>query len=279
MTMQHIDALARKCKARVILGIGLLLCAPCLAQRQAVGPKTTPSPETPMGIPLRVPPGAWLTHRWTASDAPYARIEQEVSHAIQAGRKPASVLAEARQNAVTHPLDFQAQFAWLYASTMAATELGMVDWHAMEAVEIADPGNVRQVARIRFAAGVLGGQNGYHPDLDGIGERLLATDPKDDWVREHLIYDLCNGRKAMPRALTLATDWVRRKPGSAKAHAVMAFTYEAQWLWSRKKDKQAASNTIAEYQAYIRLAPPGDAFSKDVTRLIKTIGEMAASAH
>jgi len=277
--MQQMKALARKYKAKVIFGIGLLLCAPCLAQRQAVGLKTAPSPETPMGIPLRAPLAAWLTRRWTASDAPYARIEQEVSHAIQAGHKPASVLAEARQNAVTHPLDFKAQFAWLYASTMAATELGMVDWHAMEAVEIADPGNVRQVARIRFAAGVLGGQNGYHPDLDGIGERLLATDPKDDWVREHLIYDLCNGRKAMPRAITLASDWVRRKPKSAKAHAVMAFTYEAQWLWSRKKDRQAASNTVAEYQTYLRLAPPDDAFSKDVIRLVKTISEMAASSH
>lgn len=229
--------------------------------------KASPISPTPLGIPLASKPGDWIIHAWTGNDAPFLRMKADIQRRIALGQSPNAVLAQERENARQHPADFAAQFRWLYAATQAASDSGDIDYRAIEAVARQDPGNIRGVARIRFAAGVLQGPDGYHPDLVRVGKRLLTADPHDEWVRGHLIYDMANGA-ALSEAKLLAQNWVKQEPNSLVAHSVLAYVYQNLWAVSHHQ-RVYAEKAIAEQQAFLRLAPPNDPGRKVATYLIK----------
>lgn len=222
----------------------------------------------PMGIPPAVKPGAWITQAWTAHDAPFLHMEDDIRKQIQSDSSSNAVLAAERSNAREHPLDFASQFRWLFATTQAAGESDNLDYRAIEAVARQDPGNIRAVARIRFAAGVLLDQNRSHPDLDRVGERLLQTDPHDHWVRGHLIYDLANSPTSLPKAEVMAQAFVAQEPNNCEAHSALASVYQNLWAVSRHR-RVYAEKAITEYEAFLRLAPPNDPFRHDAAYLIK----------
>ena len=231
----------------------------------------------PMGIPPAVKPHAWLAQAWTGDDAPYVRMEEDVCGKIRTGQPVQTVLAQARANALKHPLDFAPQFRWLYATTLAAGDSDNVDYRALEAVARADPGNIRTVACIRFAAGVLIDQNQSHPDLDRIGERLLRADPSDRWVRVHLIYDLANSRPTLPQARAMAEAFVAEEPTNCRAHSVLGLVYETIWAASGHR-RVFAEKAITEYQAFLRLAPPNDPFRHDAQYLVNGFRKRLATS-
>lgn len=231
----------------------------------------------PMGIPPAVKPDAWVAQPWTASDAPFLQIEENVRKQIRAGSSPQAILVAERKNAQEHPLDFAAQFRWLFATTQASGGSDNIEYRAVEAVARQDPGNIRAVARIRFAAGVLLDQNRSHPDLDRVGERLLQTDPRDRWVRGHLIYDLSNSPASLPKAEVMAQAFIVQEPNDAEAHSVLASVYQNLWAVSRHR-RIYAEKTIAEYKEFLRLAPPDDPFRHDAEYLVKGFTKRLSSS-
>jgi len=231
----------------------------------------------PMGIPPAVNPHAWLTQAWTGNDVPYVQMEEDVYGKIRAGQPAQTVLAQARADAIKHPLDFAPQVRWLYASTQAAGDTDDVDWRAIAAVAREDPGNIRAVARIRFAAGVMIDRNEGHPDLDSIGERLLQTDPNDRWVRLRLIYDLASSRSSLPQARAMAQAFVAKEPENCQAHSALALVYQTLWVVSNHR-RVYAEGAIREYRAFLRLAPPNDPFRHDAQYLVKGFTKRLSSS-
>lgn len=270
--------------ALLLLALTVFLSQPVLPQAalsQAGPPRLTrngPSnSQYPLGIPPAVKPRAWLTQAWTGDDAPYVRMEREICGKIHAGRPAQTVLAQARAEATEYPLDFAPQVRWLYASTQAASRTVDIDWRAIDAVAREDPGNLRAVARIRFAAGVMIDPNEGHPDLDRLGERLLRADPNDRWVRLHLVYDLASSRPSLPKAETMARAFVQKEPQNASAHSALAFVEETFWVVSGHR-RVYAVGAIAEYKAFLRLAPPNDPFRHDAQYLVQGFTRRLASS-
>ena len=231
----------------------------------------------PFGIPPAVPPRAWLTQAWTGNDTPYVRMEEEICGKIRAGQPAQTILAQAQAEATKYPLDFAPQVRWLYASTQAASRTVDIDWRAIDAVAREDPGTIYTVARIRFAAAVMISPNEGHPDLDRLGERLLRANPDDRWVRLHLIYDLSSSRPSLPKAEIMARAFVTKEPQNASAHSAMAFVDETFWVVSKHR-RVYAERAIAEYKAFLRLAPPSDPFRHDAQYLVQGFTRRLASS-
>ncbi len=143
--------------------------------------------------------------------------------------------------------------------------------YLLDTLTKSDPGNVREYIRYRFCLTdetdlVLPVQN-----AELIGGRLLASDPKDNWVRLSLINMLCAAPGGAKRALPHALNWVQIEPNNPKAHSSLAQVYFDQWEESGRRNKTLGNRSIAEYQAYLRLAPATDSFRRHAQSFIRHI--------
>ena len=216
----------------------------------------------PMGIPLAPKPKAWLTQPWTGDSRPFiAALNGIVAEGNRGGNTPATferILTQERENARQHPLDLLAHVRWLYASTQVAVTTRALDGQCLETVAALDPGTFRTVARLRFLAVLVASVNTTHPEMDGLGERLVAAYPKDGLLRALFLADLAQGKETVPRAVALSDAWVRESPASPRSHGTRAYALLYRWIWSHQRDRTAAEQAVKEYQAFIRVLPPAD---------------------
>lgn len=213
-------------------------------------------------------------HAWTASDLPYKSVEARIIGEYKAGKAPEAIDSEYRSLAQVHSKDPVAQFAWIYAARGAAwlnSSEGMMPRYLLDTLTKADPGNVREYTRYRFCLTdetdlVLPVQNAKL-----IGDRLLASNPKDGWVRLSLINMLCAAPGGTAKALPYALAWVKLEPTNAKAHSSLAQVYFDQWEGSSRKNVILGNKAVAEFQAYLRLAPANDSFRQHAQSFIRHI--------
>lgn len=211
---------------------------------------------------------------WTASDKPYEEARERIKKEYAQGRSLEAIAQEHRAIALSKPKDPVAQFAWVCAGRGAAwvsSSEGAMPRYLLDILTKADPGNVREYTRYRFCLTdetdlVLPIQN-----AEQIGNRLIASDPKDNWVRLSLINMLCAAPGGTKKALPHALNWVQVDPNNPKAHSSLAQVYFNQWEESGRRNKALGDKAVAEYQAYLRLAPANDSFRRRAQSFIRHI--------
>lgn len=225
--------------------------------------------------------GEWVTWGWTGDNARYIRAEREVFKAYAAAAKkdpqagspelPKSVLDFYGAVSCRNTSDPLAGFKWAYADMMRVPVEGHVDGTALRVVQGIDPGNVREYTRVRYCLTLLSEPNKNHDSINKVAERLLKTNPKDDYVRQLYIYDLVNNEADISKALKLAHEGVERQPEDAQAHSTLAYVYENQFFSSRQSIDR--DNSIREYRRYLTLAPGKDGFRNQATYLISALAK------
>ena len=85
------------------------------------------------------------------------------------------------------------------------------------------------------------------------------------------MYALCSSPASLPKALQLAQAWTAQKPDAAGPHAVLAYVYQTLFDYSRGRDREDATAAVAEYQKYLRYAPPTDTFRKHATLMVRVL--------
>lgn len=236
------------------------------------------------GKPIPVHPPMGLTSapsmavgEWTASDRPYKDLEHQMAKDFANGKNPQAILQECQRLAVRRPKDPVAQFAAMIAARGAyrvANPGGILPYELVETLAKNDPGNVHEYARFRFCMTEEAEKQLPLRDTEVIGEKLLQYNPKDDLVRINLIYMLCDANHAQA-ALPYAQQWVKTDPNSEKAHSSLALVYED--IWFKTKKRGDADKAVAEYQQFLRFAPPNDGFRQHAEHLIETIRAQSMS--
>jgi len=246
----------------------------------AVGGKPSPppaarhlSPNAVPGVPVfqygRPYPFSdqWVNWPWNASDKRYIDAEIQV-HSDLKHRDPREVAATYQRYAQDHPSDPLAQFQWAFAAH-ADSQLVPKDrfafWPALQALQGINPGNIRAYSRLQYLMTLMVEPNKAHPTIERVGDRVLANNPADWYVRRQMVFDLCNG-KNVHKAIRLASDWTVGDPKNPMAHSILAFAYQN--LWFRDRSKATKALAIGEYQRYIAMAPATDPFRARATYLV-----------
>ena len=211
---------------------------------------------------------------WTASDNPYKDVESQMAKDFAEGKSSQAILEQYKKLAEAKPKDPVAQFAYVCAGRGAAWVISpksAMPRYLLDTLTKADPGNVREYTRYRFCLTdetnlVLSVQN-----AELIGGRLLAANPKDNWVRLSLINILCATPGGTNKALFHALNWAKMDPNNPKAHSCLAQVYFNQWEEGKQKNMVVGSKAILEYQLYLKLAPANDSFRQHAQSFIRHI--------
>lgn len=242
-------------------------------------PASYANPSTPMGIPLVPPAKAWLTKPWTGDNRPFEAAFAQLRAEGKRGGYTEAALRRIRDrekaSAQGQPLNLLAHVRWLFAASRVAEVNHEFDPEALGSVARLDPGTFRSVARTRYVAVMAADDNGTHPEIAGIGGRLVAAYPQDTWLRGRYIRDLAQGQVTLPRAVALSDAWVREAPQSPKSHATRAMVAMRQWFTSHQRNRVAAQRVVAEYRDFIRLSPPTE---KDIAAAKDTVAVVTKMA-
>ncbi len=214
--------------------------------------------------------------KWQASDKPYKDVEDRIKQEYAEGKGLSlqEIASEYHAKAKDNSKDPVAQFAWVYAERGAvwvSNSGGPIPRNLLDTLTKADPGNVREYTRYRFC--LTDEANLVLPlkNAELIGGRLLASNPKDNWVRSSLINMLCGSTGGTKKALPHALNWVQQDPNNAKAHSSLAQVYFDQWEESGRKSKTLGDQATAQYKAYLKLAPANDGFRHHAESFIQHI--------
>lgn len=211
----------------------------------------------------------WVTWAWAADSRPYIAAEFQVRDMLK-HQSPKQVSDVCEAIARSRPSDPLAQFRWSYAAGAEEAMTHQQDdgERALTAMQGIDPGNVREYARTRYNLTIQLEPNKPHPDLDRMGNRLLAADPNDWYTRRHMIEDLCNGGE-VHKAVAMGEAWTRSFPKNPMPHSTLAFAYQN--LWFRDKSKGTKARAIGEYRRYIALSPATDPFRGRAAHLVSVL--------
>jgi hypothetical protein len=214
-----------------------------------------------------LPVEAWMTHPWTASDAPYKAIEVSLKTQFANSADPTCLALPFQKRAELHPRDAEIQFTWGLLALMLSQRpggniIGIYGHGDLARLESADPLNVHEYTRIRFAVDSMLYKD---KDLYIVGNRLLAYNPGDKAVYDDQINAL-SFNTHFDEALRLAQQLVARNPEDASAHTFVGGVYEDMWI--HYQDKRCAQAAMLEYQKYLKLASPNDSFRKMAENLV-----------
>lgn len=227
----------------------------------------------------------WASEPWTGDDTPYQNIERDTDKALASTWSVGNLLEQASVLAQQKPTDPQAQFQWSYmARQVVLAEPKSYDYgSSLRAISVvlahADSPKTYSYARLRF---LLERQN---PALTEVGERLLQRDSNDVSVKYHLsqYYSALFSERSQlnrdhavdpqlkQRALTLAEQIIAANPSDPDYRTALAAVYVSSF--ADKKNPQDASNAIAAYQQYLKLAPADDSFRPRCSAIIADLQE------
>lgn len=219
----------------------------------------------------KTPPPAWMTTPWAGNQTPYRNVQVLLKKQYQQGKDMNAETAQYKGLAMAHPKDPLAQFEWACAARGAAkiaNPENSAPVEALQAMERDDPMNVHEYTRMRFI--ITEETRPSTPNLDVVAKRLAHHDPNDEFVKMPVIYALSWAGK-YTEALPIAKDWVKQNPSSAKAHSMLAEVYFDEWQASGRKNQTLGDQAVAEYQAYLKFAPPTDDFRKPAQLFIQRI--------
>lgn len=212
----------------------------------------------------------WASEPWTGDDRPYQGIERDADKALASSWSVGNLLEQTSLLAKQKPNDPQAQFRWSYiAWQVVQAQPKSYDWSsATQAISVVLAHGISpktySYARLRF---LLTRQD---PDMTGLGERLLQRNPNDVPVKYHLSdsYSALFSERSQrshnhqvdpqlkQRALTLAEQVIAADPSNPSYRSALAAVYVASW--ADNNNPEDASNAIAAYKQYLKLAPDDD---------------------
>lgn len=212
---------------------------------------------------------AWINAPWSEDDQPYQRIREAIDQAVTSEKKPADILKQYQAIFSKSPSDYQAQFGYYYAAYKYASAPNIYDNHiGLEVLGNLSTTIIRKphphtynYARLVFLCDQY---NYVDPNLKAVGIRLVRRDPSDYDVKFYTVSTLAASSVPSDRvlAITYAQDLIQRYPKKASSYSLLASVHYQSWL--RKKDPHEASEAIAGYQQYLRLAPPESPFRKQI---------------
>ena len=211
---------------------------------------------------------------WTASDKPYKEVTDKIKEEYAQGKSLESIAQEYKALALSRPKDPVAQYAWVCAgrgAVVVSSSEGMMPRYLLDTLTKADPGNVRAYTRYRFCLTDETDLVLPIKDAVSVGDRLLASNPKDGWVRSSLINMLCAAPGGTGKAVPYAVKWVQLEPNNPKAHSSLAQVYFGLWEGSNRKNVVLGNKAVGEYQAYLRLAPVNDNFRRHAQSFIRYV--------
>lgn len=211
---------------------------------------------------------SWTTEKWSGDDKPYTAARRNVDEAFSDGSITVSYLngLEAASEKDEHdPLKL---YRWSYARYKAQSLhpaihfTTMPDYGAFD--EVPSP-HAYEYARVRF---LIQTRFGDHPELMGVGKRLLAHEPNDFDVEYALASCFSQYMKATEKeaALEYSSHLIDKYPNKPSVYTVKAGVYFSYWIDHR--NKQDARDAIRWYQQYLQRAPASDEWRAHAQKII-----------
>lgn len=259
-------------------------------------------------LPIRGYPAEWLNHQWTADEAPYLEIRNEVDSQMTTDEKSARVAQQMREAALSHSDDPLVMYRWGYAAYKLAyracyhstskqrneiVQGGDQDARQIEIAECIDDADYQMqrvpnpqsysFSRQLFLLCSMRQFTRQHiPPAEFAliiqGEYLISYKP-DDWdVKEAQARMLATRHQLMEkeRAFQYAQDVVHARPKSPQAWQALGIVYVA-FAPPKKNDPKVRSEYITKaikaYQKCLQLAPPDYGPRENLEKAIPTIRE------
>lgn len=214
--------------------------------------------------------GSSMTRNWTADVGPYKEVLKRMKAEFQQGKSPQEITQEYKALAQSRPADPVAQLAYIAAQRGQIIAAGKsIQPSLVDALTKADPGNAYEYARYQFCMSDEANIQLPQQEVKTVGDRLLRYDSQDNWSRLSLINLLTNYKTGDVEALPYGLKWIKREPKNEKAHSALGLIYFDMWASGNRKNQALARKSLAEYQAYMRLAPPNDGFRRLAAIYIK----------
>jgi len=218
---------------------------------------------------------SWTKLSWAEDNSAYAAIRQKIEQQIAQSSDPPSVLAGYKLRAKADPTDPLAEFAYGYSAFLVSVDDSVdVNVRKLAVQDVPDylanakfP-NTYDYARLRFLTESI--VSGGSP-LISVGFRLLNIHPNDRHVQYLCAQDLAySGKKSnIESAIAYITGAMKQYPNDPVPYVKRAFMYmELQEIFGVQADKQKG---IADYQAYVNMAPVTDTARSQIINLIRSL--------
>ena len=215
----------------------------------------------------------WTTARWTDDDEPYQAIVNKIEANLGHGVKIHSIVTAYQAQEKFHSQDPLAVFAWGAAkwrscclgSNIVASDRDISMLPGELAAVTPQPHDFNWV-RLRF---LVQAEESPQPELQSVGERLLARRPTDRDVQWQLILVLRRSTDApqINEAIKISQALVAENPKEMLYRQMLANRLEDRWMDCGHKTSDAEA-AVAAYQYYVDHALPGDPVTPNIIHAI-----------
>jgi hypothetical protein len=241
-----------------------LIAFPCLSDSKARSAKVLPGQRPIIQEAKELTFGQWMNSSWTVPDTPYANIRAEIDGDLKRGVAPGVVL-HGIEKKYPRTCDPASMFAYLYAAvtTLKYLDVGTNDYNLAYSIAmgsfytiLGSPSdfpptyNFTRVAFIMSAVGVTASP----PE---VWRKLLTRDPKDQQVKDTLMYWLEYSLKPQDRALAhkIASERLTALPDDPISYSTLAELQFADAQWN--KDVKYAKLAVISYRRAAALQKVG----------------------
>jgi tetratricopeptide (TPR) repeat protein len=209
---------------------------------------------------------------WKGDNQDFAEARKLIDQETTGGQAPEALVTRYKTVIKDDPMNPLVLFRWAYALRKAALASNPFSTkkalEALEAMNRNGKPHPYDYVRLQF---LLASDLWPSVALKPLGRRLLQYNPDDQVVLFQLVVDLKNSMLPgdINEALALAKKMVQQDPKSARNHALLAGAYDS--VANYTKQQSFANKAVAEYQLYLKLAPPNANFRAGAEQMIRAI--------
>lgn len=221
----------------------------------------------------------WTRDTWKGDDHPYTFLRIAVDNVLSRSKSPLAVAQRFEREAQQKPLDPKAQFKRAYAAFRAnriinarvpstPSEYQHLLDRASEALGQVPEPHTYEFYRLRFLIETAKFPS-QSPELKEAGRRLTRANKKDLLARQGLFNIASaypNSREDFQEVLQLAQEIKQLRPNTPSSYSALGRAYET--MYAHTRNASDVDKAIANYQIYLRLAPPNDPFRHYAVNII-----------
>ncbi len=224
-----------------------------------------------------IAPDSWMIEAWTGDNRPYHQIRAEADKVNNNPQSLDSTAKRLESDIERNPSDPKREYHWAYVTYKLAIASNPRDENKLvlsrDALHRANPPHSYDYTRLRFLIEATLFVGPQFNNFIAVGKRLMQRDPNDAEVKYQMVRILGDSPRAADQntAVAYAESMVRQHPERGNYHANLAGAFLSRWLLSRNHSD--AEKAMAEYQQYLKIAPPDASFRSQAERMIKSIRE------